>query len=84
MTITTCPDCGASPAETRCDCDFLGIRVARRIAELERALADAIGVISAQEFRIAELRRRLAEAEAEAEADTARPEWMQGGNGKQD
>ena len=38
--MTKCSDCGAAPAETRCECDFAGIRVQRRITALEAALAE--------------------------------------------
>jgi arginyl-tRNA--protein-N-Asp/Glu arginylyltransferase len=41
MTFTKCPDCGACPAETRCDCDFVGIRAQRRITALKSTLRAA-------------------------------------------
>ena len=39
MDLSPCPDCGAAPKELRCECDYAGIRVQRRIAELEAEVA---------------------------------------------
>jgi len=36
--LTPCPDCGACPAELRCQCDFIGLRKQR---ELDAARAEA-------------------------------------------
>ena len=37
--VSPCPDCGAAPAWSRCECDFVGVRAKRtyeaRIADLE-------------------------------------------------
>lgn len=38
---TPCPDCGACPRETRCDCDHAGIRVRREMDALRQRLAVA-------------------------------------------
>ena len=51
LDLTPCPDCGACPRLTRCECDFAGLRVEKRIAALEEELrAERRGVINNQKW----------------------------------
>ena len=72
--VSPCPDCGAAPAWSRCECDFVGVRAKRkhddRIAELEAEVER----LRADEER---LKKLAATANIEVTGPDGRARWLE-------